>query len=785
MVDLRPSLNVRCEVAFATMPDDPAPAWVDLTSRVDLVAGISRSYGAADEFATVQPSSCSVTLDNADGALTPGNPSSPYYPNVRPQRRIRLSYRDPSANSGNLLAVEDASFEGGTIGSWVGVGSPTLTNSTAHPKVGARGLLVSFATSGFSSARISLNGLTVGRAYAVSAWVWVPTGSPDVTLLIDAGPIGSIASTKNALVQLAGTFTATASLHFLHLSAVGGSTAGQTMYVDAVQVDEGTSIVGPFTTASPPITYLFTGHVEEWPTEWPGGQLYSQSTITATDRLARIGSRRAMRSVIEEAILQDSPAAYYPLGEPVGSTLAGDASGAVKTSILAVAQYGSGGTLEFGTSTGPPTDGLPAPTFTPSGLNGKYLTGSFGGVGGFGFPSVSLRANFLTSTAAKATIVRLSDAYGSYLQLEVTAAGKLRASTVQAFVGTDDFSLTSAATVSDGATHDAVVTLSLSGSTVTATLYLDGVSAGSTTFSTPALMRYSTVSVGGHSGGNVFTGTVSHVAAFSTVLTLAKIGVHYTATSTGFKGERSDQRIARYASWAGVPAGEINLDVGSSASVAFTETTGQSILQAMQDVAQTEGGRLFVNGAGVLTFHARSRRYANAAAVASVDAENLSGSEQMTLSTQGLVNDITGQRPDGPQVRAFDSASISEFGVFNQSLSLLVTTDNEVADAVNWRVSTNAQPMVRLPQATFDLYTDPTVASALWPVELGDRVTVTTLPSQVGSSSLDFMVEGYSENISLAGWTRTANLSNYSDVLGLILDDNVYGLLDGDNRLVY
>lgn len=785
MVDLHPSDHVRFEVAFTTMPDDPAPAWVDLTSRLDLSAGVSRTYGAGDEFAVVQPSTCSVSVDNKDGALTAGNVSSAFYPDVRVQRRMRLSYRDPSANSGNRLSAEDASFEGGTVGSWVGVGSPVLTNSAAHPKVGTKGLLVSFATAGFSSARLSLSGLTIGRTYAVSAWVWVPTGSPNVTLLIDAGPIGSIASTKNALVQLSGSFVATASLHFLHLSAVGGSTSGQTMYVDAVQVDEGSSIVGAFTTAAPPVTFLFSGHVEEWPTEWPGGQLYSQATITATDRLARIGLRRQMRSVIEEAVLQDSPLAYYALGEPEGSTLAGDSSGVVGASTLSVAQYGSGGTVEFGTATGPPTDGLPAPTFTPSGLNGKYLTGTFGGVGGYGFSFVSLRANFLTSTAARATVARIFDAYGTYLQLEVTAAGKLRASSYQSFVAADEFSLTSAATVSNGNSHDAVVTLSLSGGTVTVNLFLDGANVGSTTYSTAALTRYDRLNVGGHAGGNVLTGTASHVAVFSSALTLAQVGVQFTATSTGFEGERSDQRIARYATWAGIPATETALDVGSSTSVAFTDTTGLSILQAMQDVAQTEGGRLFVNGAGVLVFHARSRRYSNQAAVASISAEMLSGSEKFSLSTQGLVNDVTGARPTGPQVRAFNDESIDEFGVFNQSLTLLVTSDSEVADAVNWRVSTGAEPKVRLPQGTFDLYTDAPTASAVRPVELGDRISITGLPSQAPASSMDFVVEGYTEQINVSGWTRTANLSNYSDTLGLVLDDSVYGLLDGDNRLVY
>jgi hypothetical protein len=228
------------------------------------------------------------------------------------------------------------------------------------------------------------------------------------------------------------------------------------------------------------------------------------------------------------------------------------------------------------------------------------------------------------------------------------------------------------------------------------------------------------------------------------------------------------------------------LDAGSSLSICFTDTTGLSVLQAMQDVAQTEGGRLFIDGAGVLTFHSRSRTYDNPAASASVDAHLLGPDTAFSMSTQGLINDLTGQRPTGPAVRAFDADSIDTYGVFGQSLSLLVTSDTEVADAINWRVQGNSAPQVRIPRGTFDLYTDSTGYQAqLRGLELGDRITITGLPSQAPASTVDLVLEGYSETISLTGWELSANLSNYSAVQALVLDDDVYGLLDGDNRLIY
>lgn len=759
------------------MPDDPTPAWVDLTSRLDLSAGISRTYGAADEYASVQPSTCSVTVDNRDGALTPGNPSSPFYPNVRPQRKLRLSYRGPSA-SGNLLSAEDASFEGGTVGAWTTIGGASVANDATHVDVGTKAMRITWPTGGTPWAQLVFPGLVVGRTYTVSARVWSATGVPNVRVGIFGIANGTATAVKDAFDTISLTFTATLNQHVALISCATATTAGQQTWVDSVMVDEG-SAVGAFTTAAPPITYLFTGHVEEWPTGWPGGQLYSQTSITATDRLARIGLHRVMRSVIEEALLADLPLAYYPLGEPEGAALAGDVSGS--SSPLAMAQVGAGGSITFGTATGPPTDALPAPTFTPvSVTNGLYLTGDIPAVG-IGFP-FTIGAAFLTSTVATQTVAQVRDAYGSVTSIGIDATGKLTATMFVPWFGTQ-FTITSAGSFANGLTHHAELSVSVVGGVSTASLWADGALIGDATWS--GYPVFTQLDIGGGPSGALFTGVVSHVAIYPSALTLAKHQVHNVAVTTGFEGERSDQRIARYASWAGIPSAEQVLDVGSSTSIAFTDTTGLSILQAMQDVALTEGGRLFVNGAGVLVFHARSRRYSNQLPAATVDAKLLSGAEQMNLSTQGLVNDITGQRPNGPQIRAFDPVSQAEFGVFNTSLSLLVTSDGEVADAVNWRVSTSAQPDVRMPQGTFDLYTDPTGGAALRAVEIGDRVSITGLPSQAPSSAMDFVVEGYGEAISLTGWTRTANLTNYSDVLGLILDDDVYGLLDADNRLVY
>lgn len=776
MPDETPSDHLRVEVAFATGPDDSAADYVDLTSRLDLRAGVSVTRGRPDQFSTIQPSTCQLTLNNYDGALTAGNPSSPYYPNVKVQRRIRLSYRDP-ADVGNF--VDNPSFEVDTTG-WTGFGSgvPVRVNTVAAQDGSWEGRAA--YSSGLSGIQTTVSNLTIGRTYIASGYVWNPVGNPSVGLTIGGGT-STRTNTNGVWQRLSRTFTATSGQHTLQFGVLG--TGGTNLfYVDAVQVDEGTTLQA-YTTGDPAV-YLFTGHVDEWPLDWPNGGRYAQASIQAADRLARVGNARTMRSIIEEAILFVGPTAYYPLGEPEGEVAAGETSGNGGMP-LAIRQLGAGGTLEFGTATGPPTDSLPAPTFTPaSSAAGKHLEGTLRPTVG-GFSSVTLRANFLTSTVATASIVRLMDPFGSQLDLGIDSTGHLSAFALGAFSeGVKTFNLASAAVVTDGLTHDACVTLSRSGSTITATLYLDGSSVASTSYTSSFIYGFTRIRIGGDSAV-LFTGTISHVAAFNEAITPTEVATIQTATSTGFEGESSDARIARYAEWAGIAADEQILDAGSSTSIAFTDTTGVSLLQAMQDVAETEGGRLFVDGAGRLVFHSRSRQYANPDAMVSVPAKLLDESSRFVLSTQGLVNDATGQRPSGPPIHASNEDSIAEYGVFGRSTTLLVTSDTEVADAVNWMVASNSEPQVRMPQAGYDAYTEPTAGASLRRMELGDRVTVTDLPTQALASTVDLITEGFTQNISLTSWTITANTTNYTAVQGFVLDDAVYGELDSDSRLIY
>lgn len=74
--------DVRVEIEFTT------GVWTDVTARVwSASGGRGRSY----EMATPNSGQMTFTIDNSDGALTPENINSPYYPEVKLFKRIRLA----------------------------------------------------------------------------------------------------------------------------------------------------------------------------------------------------------------------------------------------------------------------------------------------------------------------------------------------------------------------------------------------------------------------------------------------------------------------------------------------------------------------------------------------------------------------------------------------------------------------------------------------------------------------------------------------------------------------
>lgn len=85
--------DVTVEIAFDSGYSTPAVdrTWTDVTEWWEASEGYSITRGRQDELTEAGPSTLSLTFDNTDGRFTPGRSSSPYYPNVKIGRPIRVT----------------------------------------------------------------------------------------------------------------------------------------------------------------------------------------------------------------------------------------------------------------------------------------------------------------------------------------------------------------------------------------------------------------------------------------------------------------------------------------------------------------------------------------------------------------------------------------------------------------------------------------------------------------------------------------------------------------------
>jgi hypothetical protein len=126
----------------------------------------------------------------------------------------------------------------------------TAARSTAQAYSGAASMLVTWPTSYFAWMHTtSLTGLAVGATYTFSAYVRVPSGSPDV-YLHNEDARSATTSVKDQWTRLSFTFVASAITQYFGVEARNPS-AGQQCYVDAVMLEKSTTVGAYFDGTTP------------------------------------------------------------------------------------------------------------------------------------------------------------------------------------------------------------------------------------------------------------------------------------------------------------------------------------------------------------------------------------------------------------------------------------------------------------------------------------------------------------------------------------------------------
>lgn len=780
-------LTVQAGFGYAVTAD--AIEWTDITKQVALSdsEGPRITRGAEDEKAETQTGTLTLELDNSDGRFTPGRASSPYYPNVKRNCPIRIL----TTVLGGINYLAQPGFEVPDTG-WYALqdGGPEpgeAAISSDRSKSGDYSFRIAWTDSGTGGVVVCpLYGLTIGRPYTASVYVWVPTGDPAVRLDIDGTTVGTASSLTNQWQRISVTWTPTAASHFLRITTNTTSpVVGDRCYLDEAQVEEGAAATA---WSSTPATHhpRFFGMVTSWPMGWEG--LYSTAQLTASDMLKWPGRRPALGPMLVEEVQTDDASLYYPLSEPESSTTAGDQSGYSRPS-LAIVQAGSGGTLAFGQGIGPPSDGLSTPVFTPvNATNGKYLRCLISPLltasGSTGSPipgTLLVEFWFSTSTTGRVILTLSSGAptafdSGIYFYLE-TGTGKLKI--------TEFFPIGPTATtvatpnLADGAVHHVVW------DEANQDVWVDGVQYLVATGSWQDML---VLTVGATSTGtDLWAGAISHVAAYvvnGSHPFAPDIVDHYDAGMTGHAGEDSWERMVRLASYAGIAD---VIAAGLYSAVASQGELGSSPLSHMRDVERTEGGKLFADRASaLLVFQSRTVRY-NPAVTASIAYADLeTGGVEFSDDDQKLVNLIRASRPGGAEQRIQSAESIAAYGTYEQQLDVLKTTDEAVVEAATWEIVRYADPMPEMRQLPVDAATLSTATfRALLDADISSVIEVTDLPDQAPATTATVTVEGYVEQIYEGRHVLNYRVSR-SDIDAVwVLDDPTHSVLDTSTRLAY
>jgi hypothetical protein len=305
--------------------------------------------------------------------------------------------------------------------------------------------------------------------------------------------------------------------------------------------------------------------------------------------------------------------------------------------------------------------------------------------------------------------------------IDVTANGRLTRGTV-----------TTARSVADGSWHHVVWT----SNGTTLSVYVDGVLSSSAASALPVFV----VGTGPNPTSYVFcsgpgvapasTARIREIAAYNVALTATQVANHY-ASASGWAGDTSGQRIGRILDLAGWPSADRSIDAGGVTVPSVDRVTG-SALDLCQTIAIADGGGLWVDPAGLVTFRSRLSRNEVAAYSTTQATFGVSGADHRYMDAQPaqddalIKNTISVSRQNGLPYKFTDATSIARYLPISDdsSTNLYLANDNDVISRGRWLIANYADPSPRLESVTVNARHTSTLASLVPTLDIWEKVAV-------------------------------------------------------------
>jgi len=265
----------------------------------------------------------------------------------------------------------------------------------------------------------------------------------------------------------------------------------------------------------------------------------------------------------------------------------------------------------------------------------------------------------------------------------------------------------------------------------------------------------------------------------------AQISTVTGATAGNLSGTRINQ-ILDQISW---PATMRDVDAGLTTLQADPGTTRTS-LAALQTVANSEYGAIYVDASGSFVFQDRSVTVGSIGGTPTLFADDGTGIKYANavwkLDDTLVFNSATVTRVGGTAQVATNSASIAKYFIHSYFLSnLLMQTDTVALDYARAYVASRAETSIRCDAIELDLYSPDYNTGIIAALNLDFFDPITVITTQPGGSTLDktLQIFGVGMNITPNSW-KTVFTTLEPIIDGFIIGNVDYGVL-GQNVLSY
>lgn len=248
-------------------------------------------------------------------------------------------------------------------------------------------------------------------------------------------------------------------------------------------------------------------------------------------------------------------------------------------------------------------------------------------------------------------------------------------------------------------------------------------------------------------------------------------------------GDTTGTRITKILDTIGFPNSLRDIDTGLTTCQA-DPATQRTALAALQTVATTEYGAIYMDTMGRLTFQDRNLTVSSIGGTPTVFKDDGTAigyfDVKWVFDDTQVYNLATITRTGGTVQTTSDAASIAKFFThsYNQS-GLLMQTDEEALDYGKAFIASRKDTSVRVDELTLDLQQDGYTAGTIAALTLDFFSPISVTTTQPNSTTLSKTVQVFNVSHSITPNSWKSRFGTAEPIIdGFILDSTLYGILD-------